>query len=108
MAVYKRGKFWYTDFYHKGRRIRERIPTTRKDVAVQYEADPRLKYLREEMGVEQPDPPLANLVAAYLDFSRTNNSPPTFKRDELSLRTFREVSGVKKVSEITPLLVKKY
>jgi integrase len=105
---YKREKFWYTDFYHKGKRIRKRIPTTRKDVAVQYEADLRLKLLRGEMGFEEPDMRLPDLIARYLGFSQTNNSPGTFKRDELSLRTFREVSGVKMVSELTPLLMEKY
>lgn len=108
MTVYKRGQFWYTDFYHKGKRVRKRIPTTRKDVAVQYEADFRVKLLRGEMGLEEPDLPLDELVFRYLDFSQTNNSPATAKRDELSLRTFREHSAVKMASEITPLLVEDY
>jgi len=93
------------DFYHKGKRVRKRIPTTRKDLASQYEADYRSKLLRGEMERDQPDLPLTDLITRYLDFSRTNNAPGTLKRAEFSLRTFRELSKVAKVSESTPLLM---
>jgi hypothetical protein len=110
MVVYKRKgtKHYFMDFCHEGKRIRKKIPTTRKDLAQQYERDYRNKLLRQEIGLEQPDVALSSLIERYLKFSQTNNAPTTFKRGEFSLRTFRDLSKVARVSEITPLLMEKY
>jgi integrase len=108
MAVYKRHGHYYTDFYVHGKRIRKKIPTRRKDIAEQYAADLQVKYVKGLMGVWDSDARLDELVERYLEFSKTNNSPLTYERDKLTLRTFMERVGVARVMDLTPKLVEEY
>ncbi len=49
-------------------RGRKKIPTTRKDLAAQHEADYLARLLREEIGLDAPDLPLADLIARSLGY----------------------------------------
>jgi len=113
MTVRKRySKFYYTDFYVKGKRIVRKIPAgiADKRQAQIYEDDLKLKMLKGEIGLERKatDHELKPLIDQYLDYSRVNKAPSSFKRDELAIRTFIEHTGFTTLSDVTPIALERY
>ena len=100
MNIYRRYGHYYTDFNINGKRIRKKIAATRKDIALQYAADIQLKYLRRDIGIERTDLKLTDLARLYLEYTKTNNSEETYKRNELSLRTFLQNVNVDKALDL--------
>ncbi len=111
MTIRKRyGKYYYTDFYVRGKRIAIKVPggITDKRFAQEYENDLKLKMLKGEIGLPGSDRDLEPLIGLFLDYSQTNKAPSSFKRDELALRTFTTITGFSKLSQVTPRALEKY
>ncbi len=111
MSVRKRYGHYYTDFRFKGNRIVKKVPggVTDRRQAQEWEDYLKYKYQRGEMGLLKPDDfDLDSLVKIYLDYSKTNKAKATYIRDERTIRTFLQISGLKKFSEITPMAMENY
>jgi len=74
--VRKIGKIWYTDFYHKGLRIRKKIPlATRKDLAEQYENEQKRKLLAGQIGLNEDTPvPVSEIETRFYSYLANNLS----------------------------------
>lgn len=108
MAIYKRNKFYYIDFYHNGKRIRINTHTARKDIAKLFESDLRLKLLRQDLNIGEGKIKLFDIIHQYLEYTKINNSPATYIRDEISLRNFSDFAGNFYISNLTPKLMEEY
>jgi len=111
MSVRKRYGHYYTDFRFKDKRIVKKVPggVTDKRQAQEWENFLKYKYQRGEMGLlSQEDSALADLVKIYLDYCKTNKAKATYIRDERTIRTFLAISGLKKLSELTPMAIENY
>ena len=93
-----------------GKRIVRKVPggVANREVAQQYENDLKLKILKGEIGIAGTDPDLSSLIKEYLAFSKTNKAPASYSRDEIALRNFVNITGDKKLSDLTPRSIEKY
>ncbi len=109
--VRKRGEAYWTDFTVRRRRTRVRIGKVTKGYAERFATELRAKML---LGYSLPGAgsssaiSFSELMGKTLQVSRSNNAPRTVEREELALQTFINKTGIKKVSEITPLLIEDY
>jgi integrase len=78
-AIYQRGKVYYLDMRINGRRIRKRIGTSKKMAEVVL-ADFEVKVIKREFDFEPADAPIAELFKSYLEYSKTNHAPGTYRR----------------------------
>src|SRR5271157_1922951 len=70
MAVFKKGKDWWIDFYHQGKRIRRKVGPSKK-VAEMALADVQVKKAKKEfLGVCEPKRVLfKDFATEYLEYS---------------------------------------
>ncbi len=111
MTVRKRyGKYYYTDFRLRGKRIVQKIPggISNREVAQQWENDYKLRLLRGEIGIERQNPDVSVLVERYLAWDRNNNAPASCRRDTIALRNIIRGARLRKVSDITPTAIEGY
>lgn len=111
MTVRKRyGKYYYTDFRLRGKRIVQKIPggISNREVAQQWENDFKLRLLRGEIGIEQQNPDVSALVERYLAWSRNNKASASCLRDTIALRNIVSGARLRKASDITPAAIEAY
>jgi len=111
MTVRKRyDNYYYTDFYLNCKRIVRKVPggVTSKDMAQKWEDDLKYRMLRGEIGLSRANPEISELVEKFLAYSKTNKAPASYRRDEVALRNFVSISGLRKFSQVTPLSVEAY
>jgi integrase len=110
MAIYQRGKNWYTDFTFKGQRIRESIGPSRKGaekvIAKKKAEIAEGKFLDIR---KEPAPIKFHAYAKeYLQWAKTNKKASTYIRDVYIMRGFdREFEG-KNIQDITAWQIEKY
>jgi len=109
MAVYKKGKNWYIDYYVRGRRKRKKIGPSKK-LAEQVLKDIQVKIAKGEyLGIfEDRKIPFARFVQEYLEYSRANKRPSTYRRDRTNVRNLLAAFEGHYLSEITPKMVEEY
>ncbi|MDP2897870.1 MAG: tyrosine-type recombinase/integrase [bacterium] len=109
--VRKRGEAYWTDFTVRRRRTRVRIGKVTKGYAEKFATELRAKMLLGH-GIPGESKPteisLSGLMERSLQVSSSNNASRTLEREGHALRTFINKTGIKKVSEITPLLIEDY
>jgi integrase len=115
MTVWKRYKrYYYTYFYIRLKGKRQRIiqkvtgGITNREHAQLFEDALKIRLMKGEVGLHEKDLPLGQLVSDYLQFSKNNKAPATYRRDELALRTFLRVSGVRNLSDLTSAAMESY
>jgi len=108
--VRKIGKIWYTDFYHKGLRIRKKIPlATRKDLAEQYENDYKRKILTDQIGLNNENPvPVSVIEGKIYNYIANNLSPRYLQRTQQALSAILPCLKAKFIDSITEEKVEKY
>jgi integrase len=86
MAVYKKGRHWYIDYYVKGVRKRKKIGPS-KQVAELALKDVELKIARGEyLGIyEDKKITLGQFAEDYLAYAQANKAPMSVRRDLISL-----------------------
>jgi integrase len=108
MAVFKKGRYWYIDYYVKGQRKRKKIGPS-KQVAELALKDVELKLARGEyLGIyEDKKITLAQFAEDYIAYAKANKAPMSLRRDLISLvpltTAFRGY-----VSEITTKAIEEY
>jgi integrase len=109
MAVYKKGKNWYIDYYVKGWRKRRKIGPSKK-LAEQVLQDVHLKIAKGEyLGVyDEKKIPFEEFSQQYLDFSKANKAWSTQQRDRFSVAQLISIFASKYLFEITPRMIEKY
>lgn len=103
----KKGAYWYLDYAVDGRRVRKRVGRSKK-LAELALADVQVKLERRELGFQAKDKDLADFIAEYLDYAKTNKSHGSYVRNEIVLRTFKGFAKVERLRAITPQLIESY
>jgi len=108
MAVFKKGRQWYIDYYVKGVRKRKKIGPS-KQVAELALKDVELKIAKGEyLGIyEDKKITLAQFAEEYLAYARANKAPMSVRRDLISLVPLTTAFPAY-VSEITTKAIEEY
>jgi hypothetical protein len=108
MATFKKGRFWYIDYYVKGVRKRKKIGPS-KHVADLALAQVQVKIAKGEyLGLhEDKKITLAQFAEEYLAYARANKAPTSVKRDLISLVPLTKAL-TSYLSEITTKTVEEY
>lgn len=110
MAVYKKGKNWYIDYYVKGRRKRRKIGPSKK-LAQQVLKDVHVKLAKGEyLGVYDEKKILfEDFSEQYLVFSKNNKAESTYnRRDKVSVSHLKEAFQGRFLFDITPRMIENY
>src|SRR5919202_7000672 len=88
MAVFKKGRHWYIDYYVKGQRKRKKIGPS-KQVAELALKDVELKLARGEyLGIyEEKKCTFRQFAPEYLSYSQANKAPGSYHRDQGIIET---------------------
>jgi site-specific recombinase XerD len=109
--IYQRGKVWYLDISVRGRRIRNRVGTSKR-IAELALKDAEVKAAKDEFGFAKHDITIEKFIEQFLDYSRTNHREATTKRYRAVIDHFRQFlhskSNVTFISEITTELIDQY
>jgi integrase len=111
MGVYKRGAFYWLDYYYAGRRIRESTTVTTKRRAEQLLAKRKAEVFEGRFNVEtvKPGPIFEEFAEVYLEnYSKPNKAPQSYRRDQTSLKNLRGFFSGKRLTSITPMLIEHY
>ena len=86
MAVYKKGRHWYIDYYVKGVRKRKKIGPS-KQVAELALKDVELKIAKGEyLGIyEEKKVTFREFSTEYLAYSQANKSLSSYHRDQVTI-----------------------
>ncbi len=108
MAVYKRGKVWYIDYYYQGERVRERVGPNKQTAEDALDARKgEIAQGRFKLQAARPSPLLEDFAKEYLEWARVNHrsakSMAASRLDRL-LPFFRE----KRLRDLTPWLIERY
>lgn len=106
--MYKRGNSWVSDFWHGGKRYTKSwgaiSKTAAKDKDKRFWSD-----VAEGRYEKRTDNPLfKKFMAQYLDYSKLNKKPMSYKRDRSSSKPLLKFFAGKKLSDIHSFLVEKY
>lgn len=109
MALYKKGKNWYIDFYVKGQRKRKKIGPS-KQLAQLALKDVEVKLAKGEyLGIyEEKKIAFKDFAGEYLEYCKTNKSPRTYEKDKTSLLHLVRFFGDEYLFDITLQRVEKY
>ncbi len=107
MAIYKRGKTWWIDYYANGQRYRESVGPNRRS------AERALAKRKVEIAenrfldkVKRSCATFDELAKLFLDYA--DNNKLSAERDHRSVALLQEVFGGMKLGDITPLSVEQY
>ena len=110
MGVFKKGKYWYIDYYLKGQRKRKKIGPS-KHIAELALKDLEIRMAKGEyLGIyEEKRILFEEFSQEYLIHCKTNQSPRSFCRDELTFRVhlipfFKDCY----LPDIKPQVIEKY
>lgn len=109
MAIFKKGKNWYIDYYFKGKRKRKKIGPSRK-LAEQVLKDVQIKIVKGEyLGVyEEKKILFEDFAKQYLEYAKANKSFSTFRRDRVSVKHLISAFKGKYLFEIRPEIIENY
>jgi len=110
MAIFKKGDYWYIDYYVKGHRKRKKIGPSKK-LALQVLKDVQIKIAKGEyLGVyEEKKIPFNKYAEQYLNYSKVNKAPSTYRRhDKVNISNLTSFFKEMYIFEITPQLIEKY
>lgn len=102
--VYKRGKYWYVDYYADGKRQRKKHGKYKK-LAELYLSDIELQIAREELKIPT-DAAIDEFFENFMVYAEAHVSPKTLEKYKTvisSFQTFRsKFNSVNKLSKVTP------
>jgi integrase len=109
MTIYQRKGVWYLDYSFNGKRRRKRVGKSKKLAELALK-DIEVKLVKGEfLGItETPDMLFDNLCAQYLEYSKANKTPFSYKRDLTSARKLLVHFKGRMISTITALDLDKY
>ncbi len=107
MAIYKKDKIWYIDFYVDGKRKREAIGPNRK-MAERVLAKRKVQVAENRyLDIQkQSKVTFEHLAAQYMDYARVNKR--SWERDQRSIRVLMGWFQGKFLFEVSPLMIEKF
>lgn len=110
MGVYKRGRYWWIDFYVDGVRIRENTKVTSKQAALDLWAKARAESVEGKFDLQRArrSITLQDFAEHYLETSKQSKKSSTYKRDCLSVGHLVRFFGKKRLRNIKPMLIEHY
>jgi integrase len=105
MAIYRRGRVWWVDYYSKSERVQESTGSTNRREAEKFYA---LRRSEVERGVYAKPVivSLAEFGGRYLEYARTHKR--SWKRDEQMLGQLQSFFGNANLGDISPLRIEDY
>ena len=107
MGIFRKNDAWFIDYYVEGRRVRERIGTSKR------EAERALAVRRGEvlqgrlkLADRQPSPHFSEFTPRYLAYSEANKR--SARRDQFLLKQLVAFFGERRLKEITPWQIEQY
>ena len=110
MGVFKKGKNWWIDFCHQGKRIRRKVGPSKK-VAEMALADVEVKRAKQEfLGICEPKSVLfKDFADEYLEYSKANKATSSYDRDTTTIKKHLVPSwGDHNLARITTKMVEEY
>ena len=105
MALYRRGRIWYADYYANGERFQESTGTANKREAEKHFAI-RVSEVQRGVFVKPVNTTLAELGERYIEYAKLHKR--SWKRDVQMLGHLQLFFGPAKLRDITPLRVEEY
>jgi integrase len=105
MALYRRGRIWYADYYANGERFQESTGVANKREAEKFLAL-RISDVQRGVFVRPVNTTLPELGERYIAFAKLHKR--SWKRDVQMLGNLQAFFGPAKLREITPLRVEEY
>lgn len=108
MAVYRRGKVWWHDFYQNGRRIRERSNAISKRLAEIEMGDKKRRIEEKRLDIKKNKNILFEDMSDeyYESYSKPNKR--AYWRDHISLKNLKKFFSGKYLHHITPQMIENY
>lgn len=109
MRTYKRGRTWYLDYLHKGRRTRRAVGRSRRMAELALK-DIEVKIAKgENLGVqERPRVLFRDCATEYLEYSKIHKATSSSERDALSLKWLTAAFGDQYLFGITHRQIEQY
>ena len=109
MGVYQRGRVWYIDYFLNGRRVRKAVGTSKKVAVLALQRIKVRKARHEFLGIKEPKKMIFdNLCDEYLEYSRTNNTTQSYRRNRTSIKNLLQEFSGRMIHEITVRDVENY
>lgn len=110
MSIYLRGKSYYYDFMHKGRRYAGSIGPVSRTTAKEEAVRKKVEVIEGRLNPakERKSPRLDAFGAEYLAWVKTNRKPETCRRVTRAVQNLTEFFSTKKLSELTPWHLEQY
>lgn len=110
MGVFKKGKNWWIDFYHQGKRVRRKVGPSKR-VAEMALADVEVKKAKQEfLGVCEPKSILfKDFAEEYLEYSKANKAESSYQRDKTTIdKHLVPLWGHLQISRISTKMIEEY
>jgi integrase len=110
MALYRRGRIWWFDFWFQGRKIQESSGYRNKTAAQRAEAKRKADLLDGRAGFSRkaPPPKIEEGVENFKGWSKSHHRPKTRKLHELNCDTLLRYFHGKWMDAITPEMVEEF
>ena len=105
MALYRRGRIWYADYYANGERFQESTGMANKREAEKFLAL-RISEVQRGVFVKPANATLAELGERYIEYAKLHKR--SWKRDVQMLGNLQAFFGPSKLRDITPLRIEQY
>jgi len=104
MPIYKRGKFYWIDFYHQGKRRRQSLKTDKL-----LEAKDQARQIEEALSRQGAGPLLSDFAETYFAWARSTKpaSAPREKQRFDKIMAFLKAEGILTLPAVTPLVAEK-
>jgi len=111
-TIYKRGKTWYVDYRTGGKRFRRRVGPSKK-VAELTLKNIEVRLSQNDFTVVPNDKSLEMFLEEFMEYTRTNNSPATYRRytavtDHFKRFLHERAPTVRRLCQLGPHLVEQY
>jgi len=110
-GIYKRGRTWWLDFRHDGKRHVHRLGATKTKTAAREIAQTiRARVLKGEHGIgrKQKDITFARASELFLEWSKDTRKTSSYTMHRLCLKKLGGTFGGKRLSQITSFAVEGY
>jgi integrase len=105
MALYRRGRIWYADFYVRGKRVQESTGTANRRRAEKIYAS-RISEVERGEFVKPVRITISDFGQQYLEYAKTNKR--SWMRDQGVMKHVNKFFGTAVLSEIGSLSIEKY
>lgn len=110
--IYKRGKYYFIDLTINGNRIRRKVGSSKRQAKRILEKI-ELDIVSKNILMQKPDKSITYIFTSFLDFSKINHAPMTYKRYSNVTKNFQifitiKFPKIKKISHLNPQIFEEY